>query len=133
VLQYKILSPWRPGVRDVCVKIRFALEQAMKAVSLTVALDGGGRLTPHTGRFTSWHKTWYPLYRRLSRPQRGSGRVRKISSTPGCDPRTVHLIVKHYTDCVDPAPYVCICVCIYIYKYVLYVCVYIYIHTQSNL
>ena len=34
-------------------------------------------------------KNWYPLYRRLGGPQGRSGRVRKISPTPGFDPRTV--------------------------------------------
>jgi hypothetical protein len=33
--------------------------------------------------------TRYPLYRRLGRPQFRSGRVLKISPTPGFDPRTV--------------------------------------------
>ena len=34
-------------------------------------------------------KTWYPLYRRLGRPQGRSGQARKISPPPGFDPRTV--------------------------------------------
>jgi hypothetical protein len=37
--------------------------------------------------------TRYPLYRRLSRPQGGSGRVLKILPPPGFDPRTVQLVV----------------------------------------
>ena len=40
-------------------------------------------------------KTRYPLYRRLDGPQGRSGRVRKISSTPGFDPRPV---ASRYTD-----------------------------------
>ena len=35
-------------------------------------------------------KTRYPLYRRLGGPQGRSGEVRKTSSPPGFDPRTVH-------------------------------------------
>jgi len=31
-------------------------------------------------------KIWYPLYRRLDRPQGRSGQVRKISPQPGFDP-----------------------------------------------
>ena len=38
-------------------------------------------------------KTRYPLYRRLSGPQ-----VRKISSPPGFDPRTVKPVASRYTD-----------------------------------
>ena len=38
-------------------------------------------------------KTRYPLYRRLGGPQGRSGRVWKISPTPGFDPRTVQSIV----------------------------------------
>ena len=43
-------------------------------------------------------KTRYPLYRRLGGPQDKSGRVQKISPTPGFDPRTVQPIASHYTD-----------------------------------
>jgi len=50
-------------------------------------------------------KTMYPLYRRLDGSQGRSGRVRKISSSPGFDPRTVQPVVSHYTDCGIPAPY----------------------------
>jgi hypothetical protein len=42
-------------------------------------------------------KTRYPLYRRLEWPQGRSGRVRKISPTPGFDPRTVHPVASRYT------------------------------------
>ena len=38
-------------------------------------------------------KTRYPLYRRLGGPQ-----VRKISPSPGFDPRTVQLAASRYTD-----------------------------------
>jgi hypothetical protein len=38
--------------------------------------------------------TWYPLYRRLGRPQGRSGRVLKISPLPGFDPRIVELVAR---------------------------------------
>jgi len=39
-------------------------------------------------------KTRYPLHRRLGGPQDRCGRVRKISPTPGFDPRTVQPITS---------------------------------------
>jgi len=42
-------------------------------------------------------KTRYPLYRRQGGPQGRSGRVRKISSPPGFDPRTMEPIISRYT------------------------------------
>jgi hypothetical protein len=47
--------------------------------------------------------TRYPLYRRLGRPQGRSGRLRKISPPPGCDPRTVQLVASRYTNWAIPA------------------------------
>jgi hypothetical protein len=47
-------------------------------------------------------KTRYPLYRRMGGPQDQSGRVRKISPTPGFDPRTVQPVASLYTDCAIP-------------------------------
>jgi hypothetical protein len=41
--------------------------------------------------------------RRLSGPQGRSGRVRKISPTPGLDPRTVQPVASRYTDWAIPA------------------------------
>jgi hypothetical protein len=43
-------------------------------------------------------KTRYPLYRRLGGPQGRSGQVRKISTPPGFDPRTVQPVASRYTD-----------------------------------
>jgi hypothetical protein len=43
-------------------------------------------------------KTRYPLYKTLGGPQRISGRVRKISSPPGFDLRTVQPLVSRYTN-----------------------------------
>jgi len=65
--------------------------------SLTPVLDrvGGQR---HAPAALPPAKTRYPLYRRLGGPQGQSGRVRKISSEPGFDPRTVQLVPSCYTD-----------------------------------
>jgi len=43
-------------------------------------------------------KTRYTLYRRLGEFRARSGRVRKISSTPGFDTRTVQPVTSCYTD-----------------------------------
>jgi hypothetical protein len=48
-------------------------------------------------------KTWYPLYRKLRSYQEQSGRVRKISPSPGFDPHTVQPVTSHYTDRAVPA------------------------------
>jgi hypothetical protein len=52
------------------LEVKFALENAMKAQ----------RSSPHP---------WLSLYRRLCGPQERFGRVRKIFTSPGFDPRTV--------------------------------------------
>ena len=62
---------------------------------------GGERHAPaalHLGKIR------YPLYRRLGGPQGRSGRVRKISPSPGFDPRTAQPVVSRYTDWAIPAP-----------------------------
>jgi hypothetical protein len=43
-------------------------------------------------------KTRYPLYRRLGGLQGQYGRVRKLSSSPGFDARTVQPVASRYTD-----------------------------------
>ena len=43
-------------------------------------------------------KDSYPLYRRLGGPQGRSGQVRKISSPPGFDPRTIQAAASRNTD-----------------------------------
>ena len=48
-------------------------------------------------------KTRYPLYRRLGGPHGRSGRVRKISPSPGFDPRTVQPVASRYIDWAIPA------------------------------
>ena len=60
-----------------------------------------GWWTPLPGGFTPGI-TRYPLYRRLVGPQGWSGRIRKISPTPGLDPRTVQLVASRYIDCAIP-------------------------------
>ena len=47
-------------------------------------------------------ETQYPLYSRLGGPQGRSGQVRKITPTPGFDPRTVQPVADRYTDCIIP-------------------------------
>jgi rRNA maturation protein Nop10 len=72
-------------------------------LSLTSALDGGEWSTPRPGRFTPGKETRYPLYRRLCGPQRRSGRLRKISPSPGIDSRTVQPVARRYTNWATPA------------------------------
>jgi hypothetical protein len=43
-------------------------------------------------------KTRYPLFRRLGGPQGRSGRLQKISTPLGFDPRTVQPVATRYTD-----------------------------------
>ena len=43
-------------------------------------------------------KTLYPLYRKLGGTQGRSGQVRKISPSPGFDPRTVQPVASRSTD-----------------------------------
>jgi hypothetical protein len=66
-------------------------------LSLTSALDGVGSQR-HAPASLPPGKTRYPLYRRLGGPQGRSGRVRKISPTPGFDPRTVQPVASLYTE-----------------------------------
>jgi hypothetical protein len=54
------------------------------------------------GRFLPPGKTRYPLYRRLSGPQRRYGQMRKISPQPGFDPRTIQPVDSRYTDWATP-------------------------------
>ena len=61
-------------------------------------------------------ETRYPLYRRLGRPQGRSGGVRKISPTPGFDPRAVQPVASRYTDWAIAAH------SLYTYTHSLYVC-----------
>ena len=47
-------------------------------------------------------QTRYPLYGRLRGPKGWSGQLRKISPTPGFDPRTVQPVASRYTDYALP-------------------------------
>ena len=47
--------------------------------------------------------TRFPFYRRLGRSQSRSGRVLKISPSPGFDPRIVQPVASRYTDYAIPA------------------------------
>jgi hypothetical protein len=46
--------------------------------------------------------TRYPLYSRLGVPQGRSGRLRKISPSPGYVLRTFQPVASRYTDCATP-------------------------------
>ena len=72
--------------------------------SLTSALDRNGWLTSLPGRFTCRNETRCPFYRRLGGPQGRSGRVRKISSPQGFDPRTVQPTAIHCINWAIPCP-----------------------------
>jgi hypothetical protein len=54
----------------------------------------GGWSTPRPGRITRGKDTRYPLYGRLDGPQGQSGRVLRISPSPGFDPHTVQPVAS---------------------------------------
>jgi hypothetical protein len=56
---------------------------------MTTALEGGEGSASRPDRSLPPGKNRYPLYRRLGGPQGRSGKVWKISTPPGFDPRTV--------------------------------------------
>jgi hypothetical protein len=62
-------------------------------LSLTSALDGMGD-QQYAPAVLPLGMTRYPLYRRLGR----SRQVRKTSTSPGFDPRTVQHVANRYTD-----------------------------------
>ena len=64
---------------------------------MTTALEGREGSASRPGRSLTPGKTRYPLYRRLGGDQGRSGQVRKISPTPGLDPRTVQPVSSRYT------------------------------------
>jgi hypothetical protein len=79
-------------------------------LSLTSALYEGDQR--HASVALPPGKTLYPLYRRLGGPQGRCGRLRKILSPPGFDPRTVQPVASRYTDCVVPTLQEC---CIFMF------------------
>ena len=97
------------------VKVKVLPAQATKALRVDrgVALPNlrprhwkwGGWSAPRPGRFTPG-KTRYPLYRRLGGPQGRSGRVRKISPSPGFDHLIVQPVASRYTDWAIPASFI---------------------------
>jgi hypothetical protein len=85
----------------------FTLEKVKKAqrggrgialVSVTSALDGGGWLIPHTGRFAPGKETQSPLYRGLGGLQGRSGQVLKIMPLPGFNTWTAQPLASHNTN-----------------------------------
>ena len=68
----------------------------------TSALDGVGGQR-HALAVLPPRKTRYPLYTRLGGPQGRSGLVRKISPSPGFDPRTVQPAASRCTNWSIPA------------------------------
>jgi hypothetical protein len=64
--------------------------------SLTSTLDGSGWSTPRPGRLTPGKDT-VPIVQEAGWAQDRYGRVRKISTLPGFDPRTVQPVASRYT------------------------------------
>ena len=62
----------------------------------------GRQSTPQPGRFNLGKETRYPLYFRLGGPQGGSGRMWKISSSPGFGPRHFQTLASSNTHCALP-------------------------------
>jgi len=78
------------------------LVQAQKggrSVATTHSQSSAGRewLAACSGLLTP-QKTQYPLYRKVSEPRRQTGRTRKISLSPGFDPRIVQHVTNGYKD-----------------------------------
>jgi len=70
-------------------------------LSLTSALEEvGGQC--HAQAALPPRKPRYPSYWRLGGPRSRSGRMWKIYSPAGFDPRTVQSVASRYTDCVIP-------------------------------
>ena len=57
---------------------------------------------PHAPAALPPVKTRSALYRRLGGPQGRSGRMWKISPSPGLDPRTIQPVASRYTDWAIP-------------------------------
>jgi hypothetical protein len=70
----------------------------------TSALDGVGGQR-HVPAALPRERPRYPLYKGLYLPQGRSGQVRKISSPPGFDHRTVQPVASRYADWAIPAHY----------------------------
>ena len=68
---------------------------------MITALEGGEGSASRPGRSLPLGKTRYPLYRRLGGPQGRYGQVRKISPTPGFDPRNVQPVASRYASSIS--------------------------------
>jgi len=86
-------------------KVNFPLEEPIKAPKrstgialsfFTSALDGSEWLTSRPGQFISGNDPVLIVQETGWAPG-PSGRVWKISSTPGFDPRTIHSVASRYT------------------------------------
>jgi hypothetical protein len=77
-------------------------ERYISTLSLTSSSDLGWVVKATPLPLYPRERDLYPLYRRLSEPQRQCGRVRKISPPPGFDPRTAHPVASRYTDSAMP-------------------------------
>jgi hypothetical protein len=100
-------TPWR-SILILSSHLRLDLPSVLRYIftlSLTLALDGGWVVKAIPGRFTPGKETRFPLYRRLDEPQGHSGRVRKVSPTPGFDPRTFKRLASPCTDWAVPPIY----------------------------
>ena len=73
-------------------------EMNSSTLFLTSVLEEREGSASRPGRTLPPGKTRYPLYRKLGGPQSRSGQVRKISTPPGFDPRTVQPVGSSYTD-----------------------------------
>ena len=83
-------------------------EQSYRSTfSVTSTLDRCGWSTPLPGRFTPGKETRYPLNIRLGGSQGRSGLLRKISPSPGFDPRAVQLVASRQTTLSRPTLLVC--------------------------
>jgi hypothetical protein len=88
----KVKEPrYRPSVAQT-------VGRGIAILSMTTALEGGEWSAACPGRTLPPGKTRFPSYRRLGRPQVRPGQVRKISSPPRFDPRTVQPVICRYTD-----------------------------------
>ena len=70
--------------------------RCISILSLTSVLDGVGAQR-HASAALPPGKSRYPLYRRLGEPQGRPRRVRKISTPPGFDLRTVQPVARRIT------------------------------------
>jgi len=71
---------------------------------MTTALEGGEGSASRPGCSLPPGKTRYPLYRRLGGPQGRSGQVRKSSTLPGFDLRTVQAPSNSLYRLSNPVP-----------------------------